>query len=104
MCLPTDVGDRVSLGAVSELLSRIQMPPGVGNLARSLRLRTPGLIAVAAGIHGIVYSSVRNSDRHCLAVFPQNWRSSTSMVEIAGRRPLELAVARLDGTSDLSFL
>ncbi len=133
-----DVGDLVALRAVSDILSRIQMPPQVGPLARRLRLRAPGLIrsaaslqrallhtnwrvdpvqyglpsnsqifgrmCVAAGIHGILYPSVRNSDRHCLALFPQNWRGSTSMVEIAGPHPIEVSVARLDGSSDLSLL
>ena len=45
-----DVGDLQGLKPIAEILSRIQMPPGVGVLSRKLRLRPPGLVRTAAGL------------------------------------------------------
>ena len=131
-----DVGDISKLKSVAEILARIQMPSGIGNLARLLRLRMPGLVrsasglrrqllhpewrvypvqydlpsnsqvfgrwCLAAGVHGILYPSVRNSDRRCLALFPQNWAGSSSFVELVGPCPTEVATTRLDGSTQYS--
>jgi RES domain-containing protein len=131
-----DVGDLSKLKAIADILGKMQMPPGVGVLARKLRLRTPGLIrtaaglqrqllssdwrvepsqhdlpsnsqifgrlCLAAGIHGILYPSVRSSEKSCLALFPQNWSGSTSVVEIVWPCPPEVGVRRLDGATTVS--
>lgn len=131
-----DVGDMHALKPIAEILARIQMPAGVGQLARRLRLRTPGLVRTpsslqrqllhpqwrihpaqydlpansqifgrlcsAAGIHGILYPSARNSHRRCLALFPQNWRGSGSFVELIGPCPEEVQVRRIDGEAATS--
>lgn len=56
-----------------------------------------GRLASAAGVHGILYPSVRQPGKHCLALFPQNWRDSDSWVEVADPTPPETRLARLDG-------
>ncbi len=56
-----------------------------------------GRLISAAGIHGILYPSVRNSDKRCLAVFPQNWKGTTSFVELMDTAPAPTVLARLDG-------
>lgn len=55
-----------------------------------------GRLAVAAGIHGIRYTSSRQGGGHCLALFPQNWRSSSSFVEVIGVPPPEARLTRID--------
>jgi RES domain-containing protein len=126
-----DVGDLSMLKSTADILAKIQLPSSVGNLARKLRLQTPGLIRTAAGlqkqllsadwrvepaqydlpsnsqifgrlclaadVHAILYPSVRSSDVRCLALFPQNWHGSTSLVELIGRSPPEVGITRLDG-------
>lgn len=128
-----DVGDLAALKPISDILAKIQMPAGVGKLARRLGLSSPGLVrtprnlqmqllhpswrvapvqyglpsnsqvfgrmCVAAGIHGILYPSVRNSDRRCLALFPQNWGGTSSFVELVGPVPPEVAVSSIDGSA-----
>jgi hypothetical protein len=56
-----------------------------------------GRLCHAAGVHAIRYPSTRSSQRYCLALFPQNWRGSTSYVEVDGPCPAEVKVIRLDG-------
>jgi RES domain len=58
-----------------------------------------GRLCAAAGVHAILYPSVRDGDKHCLALFPQNWAKSSSFVELAGPVPCEVAVKRVDGRS-----
>lgn len=55
-------------------------------------------IAVAAGMHGILYPSARNSGKRCLALFPQNWRGGRSFVETMDPGP-DGHQLRLDGTT-----
>lgn len=62
-----------------------------------------GRLAAAAGVHGILYPSVRNSQQHCLALFPQNWSSSNSFVEVADRVPEAARLTRIDGTSEYRY-
>jgi RES domain-containing protein len=58
-----------------------------------------GRMAAAAGMHGILYPSVRHSGSRCLALYPQNWRGSGSFVEVADAVPEEARVVRLDATT-----
>ena len=60
-----------------------------------------GRLCVAAGVHGILYPSVRNAGRRCLALYPQNWSDTASFIELVGPCPAEVAVKRLDGLSAL---
>ncbi len=62
-----------------------------------------GRLCLAAGAHGILYPSVRTSERHCLALFPQNWRGSASFVELVGPCPPEVTVRRLDGATTAAY-
>jgi RES domain-containing protein len=56
-------------------------------------------IAAAAGAHAILYPSARQASGRCLALFPQNWKSSGSFVEVTDAVPSEARLIRLDGTS-----
>lgn len=56
-----------------------------------------GRVCAAAGVHAILYPSVRDSSRRCLALLPQNWKGSTSFVELEGPVPDAVIVRRLDG-------
>lgn len=56
-----------------------------------------GRLCAGAGVHAILYPSVRDGDKRCLALFPQNWARSSSFVELVGPVPTEVAAARLDG-------
>ncbi len=56
-------------------------------------------IAVAAGAHGILYPSARHAGKRCLALFPQNWASSSSYVEVRDGAPTGAQLLRLDGTT-----
>lgn len=56
-----------------------------------------GRVASAAGLHGILYPSARNSDKRCLALFPQNWKGSGSHVELIDPPPVATVDTRLDG-------
>jgi RES domain-containing protein len=56
-----------------------------------------GRWVAAAGIHGILFPSTRDSTRRCLALFPQNWGGSTSFVEIADAVPDGVRITRIDG-------
>jgi hypothetical protein len=57
-----------------------------------------GRLCAAAGVHAILYPSVRDSSRRCLALFPQNWKGTSSFIELAGAVPPEVLVRRLDGS------
>lgn len=56
-------------------------------------------IAVAAGLHGILYPSSRQSGRRCLALFPQNWGGSRSFVATMDPGPAG-EISRLDAESE----
>lgn len=56
-----------------------------------------GRLVSGAGVHGILYPSVRNPAGRCLALFPQNWASSDSFVEIMDPAPSGSRLLRLDG-------
>lgn len=58
-----------------------------------------GRIAAAAGVHGILYPSVRASGKRCLALFPQNWTESASFVEVSDAVPPEAHLTRLDAST-----
>lgn len=60
-----------------------------------------GRLCVAAGVHGILYPSTKNDSRKCLALFPQNWRSSDSYVEFVDTPPAQTGETRLDGNSEI---
>lgn len=60
-------------------------------------------LCVAAGVHGILYPSVRDGSKRCLALFPQNWRASDSLVAFVDTPPAQTGEIRLDGKSDLLF-
>ena len=58
-----------------------------------------GRIASAAGIQGILYPSVRAESAKCLALYPQNWRSSGCYVELMDPAPPGAVTNRLDGAT-----
>lgn len=60
-----------------------------------------GRLCVAAGVHGILYSSAKDGSKRCLALFPQNWRATDSFIEIADTPPSQASETRLDGNSDI---
>jgi RES domain-containing protein len=57
------------------------------------------IAAAAAGVHGILYPSVRYETARCLVLFPQNWRSSASFVEVIDPAPPYAQLTRIDGTT-----
>lgn len=62
-----------------------------------------GRIVAAAGVHGILYPSSRAADdKQCLALFPQNWRGSSSFIELVDPAPEGATLIQLDGDSELS--
>ncbi len=58
-----------------------------------------GRLVVAAGVHGILYPSARDSSHRCVALYPQNWSGSSSFVEVVDPQPAGARVTRLDGTN-----
>jgi len=56
-------------------------------------------IAVAAGLHGILYPSARQSGKRCLALFPRNWADGSSVIEVSDEAPAEAKLTRIDGTT-----
>jgi len=60
-----------------------------------------GRLAAAAGLHGILYPSARVPERRCLALFPQNWPDSTSVIEVCDGAPEGAQLTRIDGTTAL---
>lgn len=58
-----------------------------------------GRLVSAAGIHGILYPSARDSAHQCLALFPQNWRGSSSFIEVTDAVPAGVTLTRIDGGS-----
>ena len=58
-----------------------------------------GQICFAAGIEAISYPSKMNSNKKCLAIFPNNLANSASYVEIPDAPHLEPVYKRLDSTT-----
>jgi RES domain-containing protein len=58
-----------------------------------------GRIAAAAGLHGILYPSARQATKRCLALFPQNWAESGSVIEVVDEAPVGARLIRIDGTT-----
>jgi len=58
-----------------------------------------GRLVSAAGVHGIVYPSTRDSSHRCVALFPQNWLGSTSFIEVTDALPAGAKAIRIDGLS-----
>jgi RES domain-containing protein len=56
-----------------------------------------GRIAAASGVHGILYPSARNSAKRCLALFPRNWKGSSTYVALSDKSPPGVTKVRLDG-------
>lgn len=56
-----------------------------------------GRMISGGAIHGILYPSVRNSPQKCLALFPQNWARSSSVVEVMDAVPAAARLTRIDG-------
>ncbi len=54
-------------------------------------------LAVAAGLHGILYPSSKQSGKHCMALFIQNWSNSGSFVEISDPVPKGTHRKRISG-------
>ena len=54
-----------------------------------------------AGFEAVLYPSARG-DGHCVAVFPDNFRSSRSFLEVAPPVPREASMTRLDATWPIS--
>ena len=58
-----------------------------------------GRIAAAAGAHGILYPSARHAGKECLAIYPQNWKSSASYVEVKDGAPTGARLTRIDAST-----
>jgi hypothetical protein len=54
-----------------------------------------------AGFEAVLYPSTRG-DGHCVAVFPDNFKSSRSFLEVAPPVPREASMTRLDATWPIS--
>ncbi len=55
-----------------------------------------GQIAELSGVEAILYPSIKNSPKKCLAIFPRNFISSSSFVEIQGDIPNEWQNTKLN--------
>jgi len=58
-----------------------------------------GRIAVAAGLHAILYPSARIEGKRCLALFPQNWEGSDCFIEISDGAPEGARAIRIDAST-----
>ena len=58
-----------------------------------------GRLAAAAGLHGILYPSSRHAANRCLALFPQNWADTGSVVEVTDDAPENARLTRIDGAT-----
>lgn len=56
-----------------------------------------GRLASAAGLHGILYPSVRQQGKSCLALFTQNWANSGSNIQVSDGVPEGARLTRVDG-------
>jgi RES domain len=58
-----------------------------------------GRLASAAGVHGILYPSAKDSGHQCLALFPQNWLGTNSFIAVVDAAPAGARSIRIDGAS-----
>jgi RES domain-containing protein len=58
-----------------------------------------GRLALAAGLHGILYPSSKQSGKRCMALFIQNWSNTGSFIEISDPVPKSVTQTRIMGTS-----
>ena len=79
------------------LLRAWRMVPTQFELPANSQMLRPHGVGDCAGIHGILYPSVRNSPQKCLALFPQNWARSSSVVEVMDAVPDAARLTRIDG-------
>jgi hypothetical protein len=56
-------------------------------------------LAVAAGLHGILYPSAKQSGTRCMALFIQNWSNSRSFIEISDAVPNGTRRRRVSGSN-----
>jgi RES domain-containing protein len=59
-----------------------------------------GRLASAAGLHGILYPSVRQQGKRCLALFTQNWANSASNIQVSDGVPEGARFTRVDGAGN----
>jgi hypothetical protein len=57
-----------------------------------------GRLAVAAGLHGILYPSSKQAGKRCMALFMQNWSNSESLVEVSDPVPKGARKTRVSGS------
>lgn len=62
-----------------------------------------GRIVFDAGMEGILYESALTG-KPCLAIYLQNFKDSSSFIELNGDCPAELVHKRIDSTSFTNFL
>ncbi len=62
-----------------------------------------GRIVMDAGIEGIIYSSVL-TEKPCLVVYPQNFPSTSSFVELDDPTPAKTVRTRIDATTYKGFV
>jgi hypothetical protein len=58
-----------------------------------------GRLALAAGLHGIVYPSTKQAGKRCMALFTQNWSNSGSFVEVSDPIPDGAVKTRISGSN-----
>jgi RES domain-containing protein len=58
-----------------------------------------GRLALAAGLHRILYPSSKQAGKRCLALFTQNWANSGSFVEVSDPVPKGAIQTRVTGAS-----
>jgi RES domain-containing protein len=58
-----------------------------------------GRLAVAAGLHGIVYPSTKHAGKRCMALFTQNWPNGRSFVEVSDPAPEGAVRTRISGSN-----
>jgi hypothetical protein len=56
-----------------------------------------GRLALAAGLHGILYPSTKQVGKRCMALFIQNWSNSGSFVEVSDPVPKDAMKTRVSG-------
>lgn len=62
-----------------------------------------GQIAELAGIEGVLYPSTKTSSKNCLAVFPRNFKASSSYIEIKDNVPEGCKTKVLDKSSYMNL-
>jgi hypothetical protein len=57
-----------------------------------------GRLALAAGLHGILYPSSKQAGKRCMALFTQNWSNSGSFVDVSDPVPKGAMKTRVSGS------